>query len=66
VPKGADPVTDDAVEATVAVETVVAAALGNNGRAGGIDAPETGGCIPDGIPGIAGIMLQENKIHKEI
>lgn len=53
VPRGADPVTD-AVDA--AVETT--AALGNSGR-GGIDAPETGGCIPDGMPDMPGIMLKK-------
>jgi len=57
VPRGADPVTDAAVDA--AVETAAAAALGNKGRAGGIDAPETGGCIPEGMPDIPGIMLEK-------
>jgi len=59
VPRGADPVTDVAVD--VAVET--AAALGNNGRAGGIDAPETGGCIPEGMPDMPGIMLEKQRLN---
>lgn len=52
VPRG------DVTEVDVAVET--ATALGNNGRVGGIDAPDTGGCMPGGMPGIPGIMLQRN------
>lgn len=58
VPRGADPVTDGAVDAA-AVET--AAALGNSGRAG-IDAPETGGCIPEGMPDMPGIILEKKKL----
>lgn len=58
VPRGADPVTD-AVDA--AVETATAAALGNSGR-GGIDAPETGGCIPEGMPDMPGIMLKKERL----
>lgn len=49
VPKG------EVTDVDAAVET--AAALGNNGRVGGMDAPDTGGCIPGGIPGIPGIIL---------
>lgn len=59
VPRGADPLTDAAVDA--AVETTATAALGNSGR-GGIDAPETGGCIPEGMPDMPGIMLKKEKI----
>lgn len=57
VPRGPDPVTD----AVDAVETAAAAALGNNGRDGGIDAPETGGCIPEGMPDMPGIMLEKKE-----
>lgn len=46
----------------VAVETD--AALGNRGRVGGTDAPLTGGCIPGGIPGIPGIILEKKLIHQ--
>lgn len=60
VPRGADPLTDAAVDDTVDVDTT--AALGNNGRAGGIDAPETGGCIPEGIPDMPGIMLTKTTL----
>lgn len=60
VPRGADPVTDTAVDA--AVETTAAAALGNSGRDGGIDAPETGGCIPEGMPDMPGIILEKKKL----
>lgn len=59
VPRGADPVIDATVDAAT-VET--AAALGNSGRAGGIDAPETGGCIPEGMPDMPGIMLKKKKL----
>jgi len=59
VPRGPAPLTDAAVDD--AVETAAAAALGNSGR-GGIDAPETGGCIPEGMPDMPGIMLKKKRL----